>query len=131
MAVSQKQRAVIEFFALEGELPTNIFKILEKIYGDGVIVYRTVKKWVSRIKNKENWDKIKKLIRKYRRVPIDDNSKIIGITMEVLRSFSMLAQFPALAADDDLPLLCLSRKSVKLGSSFSPLILDTHFLTVL
>ena len=51
--IRQKQRAVIKFFALEGESPTNIFKRLEKVYGDAVHGYSTVKKWVSRIKGEE------------------------------------------------------------------------------
>ena len=87
--VRQKQRAVIEFFALAGELPTNILKRLEKVYGDAVIGYSTVKKGVSRIKSEEedlslsglwnkqksgkpssaavntkNWAKVKKWIKK-------------------------------------------------------------------
>ena len=51
--VRQKQRAVIEFLVLEGESLINIFQRLEKVYGNAAIGYSAVKKWVARIKSKE------------------------------------------------------------------------------
>ena len=45
----KKQRAVIEFLALEGESPINISQRSEKVYGDATIGYSAVNKWVSRI----------------------------------------------------------------------------------
>ena len=52
--VRQKQRSAIEFLALEGKPPINIFQRLEKVYGDAAIGYSAVKKWVFRIKGEED-----------------------------------------------------------------------------
>ena len=45
--------AVIKFFALEGKSLINIFKRLKKVYGEAVIGYSTVEKWLFRIKGEE------------------------------------------------------------------------------
>ena len=39
----QKQRAVIKFLVLEGKPPINIFKRLEKVYGNSAIGKSAVK----------------------------------------------------------------------------------------
>ena len=52
--VRQKQKAVIEFLVSEGEPPKKIFERLVKVCGDASIAYSTVKKWVSRIEDKED-----------------------------------------------------------------------------
>ena len=44
--------------------------------------------------------------------------------------FSTLSLFPGMTAEDGLPLLGLSWRLLKLGSSSSCLILDTHFFTI-
>ena len=44
----QKQR-VVEFLLLEGDTAQNISKRLKQVYGDGVIDYSTVMRWVKRI----------------------------------------------------------------------------------
>ena len=45
----QKQRVVIEFLLPEGEKAQNISRRLKQVYGDGVINYSTVTRWVKRI----------------------------------------------------------------------------------
>ena len=45
----QKQRVVIEFLLLEGETAQNISRRLKQVYGDGVIDYNTVTRWVKQI----------------------------------------------------------------------------------
>ena len=50
--VRHKQGAVIKFLVLEVEPPLNIFKILEKIYGDAAIDRSGVKKWVLKVEKK-------------------------------------------------------------------------------
>ena len=52
--VRQKQKAVIQFLVSEEEPPKITFERLVNIYGDASIVYSTVKKWVSRIKDEED-----------------------------------------------------------------------------
>ena len=52
--VRQKQRAVIQFLVSKEEPPKKTFEGLVKIYGDASIVYSTVKKWVSRIKDEQD-----------------------------------------------------------------------------
>ena len=53
------------------------------------------------------------------------------VTLRLSRiSWLTLALFPGLTVDDGLPLLCLSWRLLKFGSS-SPLILDIHFLAAL
>ena len=54
MDVRQKQRAVIEFLVSLGEPPKKNFERLVKVDGDASIAYSTVKKWVYRIKDKED-----------------------------------------------------------------------------
>lgn len=49
----QKQRAVIEFLALEGELPPSILKRLPNVDGEPAIGYSAVKKWGSSINGEE------------------------------------------------------------------------------
>ena len=43
---------MVEFLVFKGKPPIHIFKRLEKVYKDAAIGYSTVKKWVSRIKDK-------------------------------------------------------------------------------
>ena len=45
---------MIDVLVLEGELPINIVKSVEKTYGDAVIGYSTVNKWVYRIRGEED-----------------------------------------------------------------------------
>ena len=52
--VRQKQKAVIQFLVSKEEPPKKTFEGLVKIYGDASIVYSTVKKWVSRIKDEQD-----------------------------------------------------------------------------
>ena len=102
--VRQKQRAVIEFLVSEGEPPKQIFERLVNVYGDASLAYSTVKKWVSRIKHKEddpslsslqdrprsgrpssavnpgNNDKVEKLIRDDCRITIDDIAERVGVS---------------------------------------------------
>ena len=44
----QKQRVVIEFLLLKGETAQNISKRLKQVYGDRVIDYSIVTRWVKR-----------------------------------------------------------------------------------
>ena len=102
--VHQKQRAVIEFFVFEEEPPINIFKRLEKEYGNAAVSYSAIKKWVSRIKSEEedpstsdlqdkqgkgkpssavvpkNSAMAEKLITEHRRVNIDEIAVRLGIS---------------------------------------------------
>ena len=55
----------------------------------------------------------------------------IVILRSSLINFSTSSLFPGLTAEDGLPLRRLSWRQLKLGSSSSSLILDTHFFTVL
>ena len=45
----QKQRVVIEFLLSEGETAQNISRRLKQVYGDGVMDYSTVTRWVKQI----------------------------------------------------------------------------------
>ena len=103
--VRQKQRTVIEFLVLKGRPPINIFQRLEKVHGDAAIGYSAVKKWVARIKGKEdqslselrdkqrsgrpsstvnpgNSARAEELIRDDRRVTIDDIAERLRISHE-------------------------------------------------
>ena len=44
-----KKRVVIEFLLSEGETAQNISRRLKQVYGDGVIDYNTVTRWLKRI----------------------------------------------------------------------------------
>ena len=46
-----KQRVVIEFLLSKGETAQNISRRLKQGYGDGVIDYSTVMRWVKQINN--------------------------------------------------------------------------------
>ena len=45
----QKQRVVIEFLLLERETAQNTCRTLKQVYGDSVIDYSTVMRWVKQI----------------------------------------------------------------------------------
>ena len=45
----QKQRVGIEFLLLEGETAQNISRRLKQVYGNGMIDYSTVTRWVKQI----------------------------------------------------------------------------------
>ena len=45
----QKQRVVIEFLLSEGKTAQKMSRRLKQVYGDGVIDYSTVMRWVKRI----------------------------------------------------------------------------------
>ena len=45
----QKQKVVIEFLLSEEETAQNISRRLKRVYGDGVIDYSTVMRWVKQI----------------------------------------------------------------------------------
>ena len=45
----QKQRVVIEFLLSEGKIAQNISRRLKQVYGDGVVDYSKVTRWVKQI----------------------------------------------------------------------------------
>ena len=47
----KKQKVVIEFLLSKGETAQNISRRLKQGYGDGVIDYSTVMRWVKQINN--------------------------------------------------------------------------------
>ena len=46
---SQQKQRVIEFLLSEGETTMNISRRLKQVYGDGVIDYSTMTRWVKQI----------------------------------------------------------------------------------
>ena len=49
----QKQRVVVKFLMFEGETAQNICRRLKQVYGDGVIDYSTVTRWVKQIDDRQ------------------------------------------------------------------------------
>ena len=100
----KKQRVVIEFLLSKGETAQNISKRLKQVYGDGVIDYSTVTRWVKRINDGQkepaesdlcdrpksgrpssvhssaNIDQADALIKKNRRITINELAEPLGIS---------------------------------------------------
>ena len=49
----QKQRVVVEFLLLDRETTSNISRSLKKVYGDVVIDYSTVTRWVKQVNDEQ------------------------------------------------------------------------------
>ena len=49
----KRQRIVIEFLLLEGKTAQNISRRLKQVYGESVIDYSTVTRWVKRINDRQ------------------------------------------------------------------------------
>jgi len=49
--ISFKQKAVIEFLALEDNAAKKITDRLKNVYGDSALSYASVKRWVAHFKN--------------------------------------------------------------------------------
>ena len=100
----QKQRVVIEFLQLEGETAQNINRRLKQMYGDGVIDYSTVMRWMKRINDGQeepaesdlcdrprsgrpssahssaNIDRANALIKENRRITINELAESLGVS---------------------------------------------------
>ena len=120
----QKQRVVVEFLLSEGETAQNISRRLQQVYGDGTIDYSTVTRWVKRINDGQkepaesnlcdrprsgklssahssaNIDQANALIKKNRRITINELAELLGISagsavkiMDILRYSKVCARW--------------------------------------
>ena len=90
--VRQKQRAGIEFLVSEGEPPKKFFERLVKVYGDASIAYSTVKKWVSRIKDKEDDPSLSSLYKTDEEVEDHLQQSILETVMRLRNRLEMIAE---------------------------------------